>query len=86
MGCTPSSATVAVSPVDDSESPTNNLVKKSMAQSYQIEKADETLSVHKKYAGVFVGCLLIRFDTFLHIHTHCDLRRNACCNSVVEDL
>ena len=70
MGCTPSSASVAVSPVDELESPTNSLVKKSLAQTYQIEKADESLSVHKKYLGVFVGCLLIRFDAVLPIHAN----------------
>lgn len=65
MGCTPSNASVAVSPAHEMESPTISLVKKCLAQSYQIEKADESLSVHKKYLGVFVGCLLIRFDIFL---------------------
>ena len=71
MGCTPSSASVAVSPVDEVENPTNSLVKKSLAQTYKTEKVDDSVSVHKKYLGVFVGCLLIRFDTVMPMQSNC---------------
>lgn len=66
MGCAPSSASVAASPADPMlESPKNNLQKKSPGQTYQVEKDDETVHMNKKFAGVFVGCLLIRYDSLL---------------------
>jgi hypothetical protein len=75
MGCAPSGATVAASPADLMlESPKNNLQKKSPAQTYQVEKDEETVHTNKKFAGVFVGCLLIRYASILSIRFVDDLR------------
>jgi hypothetical protein len=75
MGCALSGATVAASPADlILESPKNNLQKKSPAQTYQVEKDEETVHTNKKFAGVFVGCLLIRYAYILSIRFVDDLR------------
>lgn len=59
---------MAASPADLMlESPKNNLQKKSPGQTYQVEKDEETVHKDKKFAGVFVGCLLIRYATILRI-------------------
>lgn len=76
MGCAPSNATVAASPADLTlESPKNNFQKKSPGQTYQVEKDEETVSMKKKFAGVFVGCLLIRYGSILSYRTCHDLPR-----------
>lgn len=60
MGCGPSSKTVTPMYSDKTRPGSQKSSKPGYNKVYRPDKADGPLSVNKKYAGVFVGCLLVR--------------------------